>query len=339
MTMNPTRNSLLRACCMTIFFATSSASAQTTLSSREEGQREIERRDAVYDRMARYGINREDVKSIGGGRYVVPTDKSVTPYYTYDMILAERVLKPGEHYRFELDEYILTMVVPDARASQSWIVPYVDTRTEPQREEVLRKAKSALQVANLLWHYGTGIWPLYFGWEGNMALTISYRYLKPEEKDNFSTPESYRQRLSAGMKSNVPSQAEIDDAKRNRMFFSRAGNRVFLDAEAVVINGRVWVRGALNGSYDRHYSYTTALSPDRMLRVSIMMAGYDYDYNANPDLSTYPAALKRAFAQMEEMMASLRVVKRNDDGAPDPFVVERVEPGPIPVREQLPATQ
>jgi hypothetical protein len=331
MTMNTIRNILLGGVAMATWFGVQIAFAQTTPWTREDGRRELERRDAVYERMARYGISREDVKSIGGGAHV-NTGERATPYHTYDKILAERVLKPGEHYRFELDDYILTMVVPDAVPGQSWIVPYVDTRSEPERGEVMRKAKYGLEVANLLWHHGTGVWPLYIGWEGTMALTISYRYLKPEQKDDFSTPEKLRQLSSLIMKNTVPSQEEIDDAKRNRLFFSRAGNRVFLDAETVVINGRVWVRDAMNTSYNRRYAYKTALSSDRMLGIGISMPGYDY--NANPDPSTYPAPLKRAFAQMDAMMASLRVAKRNDDGAPDPFVVERVEPAPLPVREK-----
>lgn len=306
------------------------------MPSREEGQREIERRDAVYERMARYGINREDVKSIGGGRHV-NTGERATPYHTYDKILAERVLKPGEHYRFELDEYILTMVVPDAVPGQSWIVPYVDTRTEPQREEVLRKSKGGLDIASLMWHYGTGIWPLYFGWQGNMSLYITYDAALGPGFADISTPEKLRQFSSKLLRSRVPSQAEIDDAERSRMILNRAGNRVYLDTETVVINGRVWTHEAMNTNYGRLYKYKTVLLPDRMLAIAIFVP--QFDYNANPDLSTYPAALKRAFAQMEEMMASLRVAKRNDDGAPDPFVVERVEPGPLPVREQLPATQ
>jgi hypothetical protein len=64
-----------------------------------------------------------------------------------------------------------------------------------------------------------------------------------------------------------------------------------------------------------------------------------FDYNGNPDATSYPDPLKQAIAQMEAMMASLRVAKRSDDGAPDPFVIERVEPAPLPVREKRPATQ
>jgi hypothetical protein len=41
---------------------------------------------------------------------------------------------------------------------------------------------------------------------------------------------------------------------------------------------------------------------------------------------------------VDQLVKSLRITKINDDGAPDPFVVERVEPAPLPVREPLPAT-
>lgn len=40
-------------------------------------------------------------------------------------------------------------------------------------------------------------------------------------------------------------------------------------------------------------------------------------------------------AIMETMLPSLRFVKTNDDGSHDPFVAERVELGPPPVRETL----
>lgn len=332
--MSTIRNTLLRAFCMTFLFATSFASAQTKEWTREDGKRERARRDAIYERMTRYGINREDVKSLGGGAYV-DTGERQTPYHIYSQILAERVLKPGEHYRFELDEYILTMVVPDAVPGQSWIVPYVDTRSEPQRGELLRKSKAGLDVASLMWHYGTGIWPLYFGWEGDMNLYITYNAVLEAGPGivDISTPEKLQQFSSKRMHSLVPAPTEVDDARRKHMFLSGAGNRVFLDTETVVINGRVWTREALNRSFGRLYKYKTVLLPDRWLVISVFAP--QYDYNANPDPSTYPAALKRALAQLEQMMASLRVAKRNDNGAPDPFVVERVEVAPLPVREKL----
>ena len=47
----------------------------------------------------------------------------------------------------------------------------------------------------------------------------------------------------------------------------------------------------------------------------------------------YPDWLKRAFSTMDEMVGSIRIAKRNDDGKPDPFVLEPVAPAPLPIRE------
>ena len=96
----------------------------------------------------------------------------------------------------------------------------------------------------------------------------------------------------------------------------------------------------MNTSYglgEQTFYYKTILSPDRSLGISFSLP--QYDYNANPDPSTYPAAIKRAIAIMEEMVASLRVVNTKDDGSPDPFVIERVEPAPLPVREKPPVAE
>jgi hypothetical protein len=74
-------------------------------------------------------------------------------------------------------------------------------------------------------------------------------------------------------------------------------------------------------------------------RLSVVFSMPEFNYNANPDLSTYPGALKKAFAQMEAMVASLRIAKVNDNGSPDPFVIERVDVAPLPIREVRPAAQ
>ena len=58
-----------------------------------------------------------------------------------------------------------------------------------------------------------------------------------------------------------------------------------------------------------------------------------HDYNAQPEPTTWPRSAKRSLENMEQMAASLRVAKMDDDGSSDPFVVERVELGPLPVRE------
>ena len=77
---------------------------------------------------------------------------------------------------------------------------------------------------------------------------------------------------------------------------------------------------------------------DNTQRV-VMLRLPPYDYTAHPDPSSWPAPSKRALAIMEETVGSLRIAKINDDGAPDPFVVERVEPAPLPVREKRPDPQ
>lgn len=297
-------------------------------SKAEQWQHVQEKERQLYEYMARYGVNRDDMSAMH--RLV----KSASPHTNPDTkIWAEKVLKPGEHYRFELDEHILTMVVPDAIVGSSWIVPYADTRTEPERDAALKKSKGGLQIANLAWEYGTGIWPLFIGWKGRMNMTIAYTDVRiVKNAEDISTPEKLRQRASALQKGRLPSQEQINYSESTKFL---AETRIYLDAETIVINGRAWIREAMNESYSRSYIYRTALLPDRMLTVRIDMP--QYDYNGDPDATHYPAPLKQAFAQIEAMMTSLRLAKRNDDGTQDPFVVERVEPGPLPVREKRPA--
>ena len=307
---------------------------------RRQGQIKEEERQQklrqLYDRMAREGISRDAVEALGtlGSRtYLDLGPIRVPPYAMYNMILAGKVLKPSDHYRFELDEHILTMVVPDAIVGSSWIVPYADSRTEPERDAALKRSKGGLQVANLAWHYGTGIWPLFIGWKGRMNMSITYTDVRiVKNAEDISTPEKLRQRASTLQKGRIPSQEQINYSESTKYL---AHTRIYLGAETIVINGRAWIREAMNEHYSRSYIYRTALLPDRMLSILIDMP--QFDYNGNPDATSYPDPLKQAIAQMEAMMASLRVVKRNNDGKPDPFVIERVEPGPLPVREKRPA--
>lgn len=169
------------------------------------------------------------------------------------------------------------------------------------------------------------------------GMTMTYRILKPEEITGmFSTPERLQQAsrdlqkffigqaLARRGHNPIVSDAELE------------AKRVALAPEIVTINGRIWVRDAMNGYMDRNYFYVTTLSPDRMLSVHFGMP-IGHDYNAQPDPSTWPRSAKQAYENMELMAASLRVVKTNDDGSPDSFVVERVEPGSLPVREKRPA--
>lgn len=315
---------------MAALFCIQPSFAENATDKAEQWRQVQEKERQLYEHMARYGINRDDMSAMH--RLV----KSASPHTNPDTkILAEKVLKPGEHYRFELDEHILTMVVPDAIVGSSWIVPYADTRTDPEREAALKKSSGGLRVANLAWEYGTGIWPLFVGWKGRMNMTIAYTAVRDVEKMvDISTPEKLRQRTSALQKSRIPSPEKIADSACTECL---TNIRIYLDAETIVINGRVWIREAMNELYGRRYVYRTVLLPDRWLFVTINMP--QYDYNGHPDAANYPAPLKRAFAQMEAMVASLRVAKVNDDGAPDPFVTERVEPAPLPVREKLPSSQ
>lgn len=313
----------------------SALTAQAEETKMERLKRLQAQEEALYQRMAKEGISRELVEAINAPAHVEPRVRSkISEYAEYYSILAKKVLKPGEHYRFELDEFILTMVVPDAAPGSSWIVPYADTRSDPRRDQVMHDSKTGLKVAHLGWYYDG----LFSGWSTHsiMGVDISYdRVARPgPDVTDISTPEKLRDYASKRMHRWVPSQAAIDEAKRDGDILNSAGNRVVLDTETTVINGRVWAREAMNGSYDRLYKYITVLSADRMLVISISMA--NFDFNANPDFTTYPRSLKRAFADMDKMVASLRVAKRNDDGSPDPFVIERVEPIPLPILAKPP---
>lgn len=331
--MNTLTKWLLGGLALTSLLNTLPTQAEET--KQEKLNRFREQREALYQRIAKEGISRELVEAINGHERVEPRPgRKLSEYGEYYSILAEKVLKPGEHYRFELDDFILTMVVPDATPGQSWIVPYADTRSDPRRDQVMHDSKTGLKVARLSWYYDG----LFSGWSTNsiMGVGIYYDAVLPPGGDvpDISTPEKLRDFSSKVMHSWVPSQATIDEAKRDGDILNSAGNRVVLDTETTVINGRVWTRQAMNGGYDRLYKYKTVLSADRMLAISISMA--NFDFNANPDFTTYPRSLKRAFADMDKMVASLRVAKRNDDGSPDPFVIERVESAPLPVRESHP---
>jgi len=315
--------------------------ATTAFAATPDQERRAQDREAIHERMLRYGITREDVKAITaswggrGGARISDRYQNSTSYSKYGEILADRVLKPGEHYRFEVDEYIVTMQVPDAVHGSPWIVPYADTRSNPERAAIMHRSSSGLQLANLSWYYGTGIWPLFVGWQGGMSMELRYWAVSAENKnlEIYATPESLRIWTQKIIETYVPSPADVEDAARRRRILTSAGTQIYLDAEPVVINGRVWVRYALNKHYGRSYAYKTKLGHDRWLQVYLSLP--EYDYNANPDRTRYPAALQRAFADMEAMLGSLRVATLNDDGAPDPFVVERVEAAPLPRREKL----
>lgn len=239
----------------------------------------------------------------------------------------------------EVDGYVLSMKVPatdaDVMPGQR-IWPYTNTRTpDSNMAKWLKREKGALKLADLAWYVCDSILPR--GVTGRCetaGISSTYRILKPEAKEDFSTPENLRRLSSRIIHNQLPSQEKIEASKRHETVINYAATRIALDAEAVVINGRVWVRDAMDNDLGRRYVYTTALAPDRMLSVSFGLP--TYDYTAHPDPATWPAPSKRALAIMAEAVNSLRIARINDDGAPDPFVVERVEPAPPPVRESLP---
>ena len=291
-----------------------------------------QQKDAIYDRMKRYGINRDDVAAM---RRLHETNP---PYsYPHVKILAEKVLNPGEHYRIEMDEFNLTMLVPEAPPSSSWIWPYTNTRSpDPAMQKNLEQRKGSLKVASLGW---TNC--VFFGCmnsRGDVSgVTMTYRILKPEEiTGKFSTPEKLQQSIWDSQKFSIEQALAhrgqnpiVSDAELE-------ARRVALAPEIVTINGRIWVRDAMNDYMGRSYVYVTALSPGRMFSVHFGMPK-GHDYNAKPDPATWPSSAKRAFENMEQMAASLRIVKAHEDGASDPFVVERVELAPLPVREKAPS--
>jgi hypothetical protein len=292
-----------------------------------------EREAAIYERIKRFGINREEITAI---RRLYETSP---PYsYPHVSIAAEKVLDPGEHLRVEMDEFIVTMMIPDVSpVPGNWLWPYSNTRNpDPAMQKHLEREKGSLKIASMGWENCTFLGCM--NRRGDVSgLTMTYRILKPEEvTGRYSTPE----KLQQGVQDNQRLTIERALARRgNNPIVSDAeleARRIALPPKTVTINGRIWVRDAMNDYMGRSYIYVTALSPGRMFSLVFGMPK-GHDYNAQPDPATWPRSAKQAYKNMELMAASLRVVKTNDDGSPDPFVVERVEPGPLPIREKRPA--
>lgn len=294
----------------------------------QHGEQYQEQKNAIYERMKRYGITREDIHVYR--RLLESPPPHSQPHVK---ILAREVLDPGEYLRIEMDEFIVTMKIPDATWSSSWLWPYNNTRSpDPAMQKYLEQEKGSLKVAAMGWENCVFLGCMKR--RGDVSgLTMTYRILKPEEITGmFSTPE----KLQQGVRDNQKFFIEQALARRGlNPIVSDAeleAKRVALAPEIVTINGRIWVRHALNDYMGRDYIYVTTLSPGRMLSARFGMPN-GHDYNAQPEPTTWPRSAKRAFENMEQIAASLRVVKMNDDGSSDPFVVERVEPGPLPVRE------
>ncbi|GHU17008.1 hypothetical protein FACS189475_00140 [Betaproteobacteria bacterium] len=289
---------------------------RTYEKTREWWQRYGEQRDLIYSHMRRYGINRDDVAAMGRlSRTIGHSSGTIPPYSTdpHVMINVGDLLNPGEHYRMEMDEFILTMRVPNTgRSMGSRIWPYTNTRTpDPVTGKFLESPDGGLKVFNSAWYIDT--LSLFLGGRSQVwGVNANYSIRKPKDalEKNYS-PESWLQRVKER---------------------SKNSKDLLMGPELVTINGRYWTHTMWESvGFNLSYSYVTVLSPDRTLSISFSMP---YDYKTHPDKPSY----RDAFKQIQEIIASIRVSKIDDDDSPDPFVIERVEPAPLPVREKLPTS-
>lgn len=312
------------------------ANSEEYKPSPERRERYKEQEAVIYAHMKRYGVNREDMAALRRLRETAP------PFFEpHTDIPAERVLNPGEHYRLELDEYVVTMLIPPhgKHDTGQWIYPYTNTRNpDAVMKKYLEREKGNLIVASLGWNNC-----MFFGCMNSRgdvsSASMRYRILTPEETaGRYSTPEKLRQGVRERQKWTIEQALAYRGKNPIVSDAELEAERVALEPEIVTINGRIWVRDTMNDYMGRAYAYVTTLSPGRMLSVRFGMPK-GHDYNAQPDPATWPGSAKRAFENMEKMATSLRVVKMDDDGSPDPFVVERVEPAPLPIREPLPPSR
>ena len=127
---------LLSLLAMSVFNA--ALATGVTETPAERWRQYTQKRDVIYERMARYGINRDDMAEMFHLTLTVDTNPNPDPN---SKIAAEKVLKPGEHYRMEVDDYVMTMLVPDAEVAVTWMVPYANTKTPPEYAEKFSKGK------------------------------------------------------------------------------------------------------------------------------------------------------------------------------------------------------
>lgn len=309
--------------------------AQTTYENTEKWWGNyIKKREDIYSKMKQYGISRKYVEAMRS------LEETAPPYSVpHIKIRADKLLSPGEYYRIEVDEFSITMKTPNTPTSSSWIWPYTNTRTpDIKMIELLSVEKGRLPLANLGWLTCQSIFLGRFIGECERAgMGITYRILQPHEQLEFSTPEMLRKLSQKILQNMIIPENKVEDAIRSGQILNGSDYKIYLDSEIIVINGRVWVRDAMDSDSDRIFYYKTRLSKDRMLGLSFGLP--TYNYNANPEPSNHPAAIKRAAALMEELISSLRIARVDNDNTPDPFVIERVAPAPLPVREALPSNQ
>lgn len=331
---------LLLAGCFTLANVAEYTSFKIKQATKEKTPEERQK-EAIYDHMKRCGINRDDVVARSN------LYKTNSKYHWRTPVLADGLINTGEYYRAEIDDYVLNMKMPEGEAPASNAVyPYSDT-SQLSRErggDLIQFDNNyrALTVISVSWHVCDSILPdaVTGGCRNSAGASAFYTLLKPDDIAKFSTPEKMRQTLTEGQKTRIVSQADMERNAREGLINSRTGNQIVLKPESVVINGRIWIRDAIYISgYNRiDYAYMTFLKPDRRVQVNFSLPK-GYSYPANLETSGYPEVVKKSIARMDEMIASLRVSKKNDDGSPDPFVIQRVEPAPLPVREKLPEAQ
>ena len=162
--------------------------SDTKLSSKEQ-------KAAIYAHMKRYGINREDIEALRQLRS--------NPHIN---VAAEDLLNPGEYFRIELDEYTLSMKLPEGNpVPGNWIWPYNNTRTPtPEMKKMLEHPgmdKGRLMVADLGWYVCNGgmLAGLISGRCATSGVLMTYRILKPDEKDDLSTPEKHLRRTQKNL--------------------------------------------------------------------------------------------------------------------------------------------
>jgi hypothetical protein len=272
----------------------------TSYEREMEKKREPEK--AIYSHMKRYGINREDVAKLQS-----LYEKWHGKKPQYKLINTADILRPGEYYRIEMDEFVLTMKVPGAQyhGNGKWIYPYVDTRqtTDSEQDQL---------VAHISWRIDIPSFSKNMPWWGVKA---TYYILPQQRQEEYLNPEAIRK---------IRSDAQNVLIEKYMIYDSIA-----LTPEIVTINERIWIHEAMDKGHVRTYRYITTLSPDRGLLILFII----------PNDRDISSGARKAYGWMQEMVASIRITKINDDGSPDPFVVERVEPAPLPVREKRPASQ
>jgi hypothetical protein len=292
---------------------------------------------AIYANMKRYGVNRENVAAMQ------QLSEKVPPYSEpHVSILAKDLYKPGEYYRFEMDEYVVNMIVPDVPVSLYSIWPYTNTRTPSDGMKKYLKqgaVNNVLSIAQLTWKSCATFSCV------TSSISITYQILNSQRQENYATPGTALKILEERQKKEILSLAELADMEQRNVLNPRMGNQIALKPETVVINGRIWIRSAMqqrkegtpairySTSLPPTYLYVTRLGQDRLLVISVGTSDNEHDLT-NP--STWSSAVRKGYALIDQVISSIRVTQLNDDGSPDPFVVERVEPAPLPVREPLP---